>query len=97
MALDAVAFVDDEEPAPPVDDEERLSTWWSELTASQRFEAYGIGTHTPMPAWMAKSLTEAGITGLVDAPSKPTGLDRPWCYMPAAVARLVARKRRGDS
>ena len=97
MDLDAIAIVDDEEPSPPVDEDDRLSRWWGELTESQRFEAYGIGTHTPMPGWMAKSLIEAGITGLVDAPSKPTGLDRPWCHMPAAVARLVARKRRGDN
>jgi hypothetical protein len=97
MDLDAIAIVDGEEESSTVDADDRLSAWWSQLTESQRFEAYGIGTHTPMPGWMAKSLVEAGITGLVDAPSKPPGLDRPWCYMPAAVAKVVARKRRGDN
>ena len=49
-----------------------------------------------MPMWMVSSLIEADVPGLVDAPDKPDGLERPWCYMPAAVAKLIARRRRGD-
>ena len=94
MGVDIVPIVNDESSAPieTVD----LNVWWTGLSESQRFEAYGIGPQTPMPAWMSASLIAAGIQGLVDAPDRPEGMNRPWCYMPAEVAKLIARRRRGD-
>jgi hypothetical protein len=88
-----VAFVDDETSAA-VDD--LAAAWWIGLSEAQRRQAYGVGTRTPMPAWMVISLAAADVPGLVDAPDRPEGLDHPWCYMPAAVAKLIARRRRGD-
>ncbi len=75
---------------------DRLVAWWDGLADSRRREAFAVGTHTPMPMWMVSSLIDADVPGLVDAPDKPEGLERPWCYMPTPVARLIARRRRGD-
>ena len=93
-AIDDCSIADDEETT--VIEADRLAAWWSGLSDARRREAFGIGTRTPLPAWMATSLIEAGIPGLVDAPDKPEGLARPWSYMPAPVAVLIARRRRGD-
>ena len=84
------------ESSVPVEDD-RLLAWWNGLSEPQRRQAYMLGTRTPMPAWMAISLAAADVPGLVDAPDRPEGFDRPWCYMPEPVARLIARRRRGDT
>jgi hypothetical protein len=94
VSVDTVPIVNDEE-SPPVEDDS-LHVWWSGLSDPQRVEAYRIGPQTPMPTWMTASLVAAGIPGLVDAPDRPEGLKRRWCYMPAEVAKLIARRRRGD-
>jgi hypothetical protein len=93
VGVDTVPVVNDDDSSLKPDD---LGVWWTGLSDSQRFEAYGIGPQTPMPSWMSASLIAAGIEGLVDAPDRPEGLKRRWCYMPVEVAKLIARRRRGD-
>jgi hypothetical protein len=89
-----VAVAADETAALDADD--RLQSWWNGLSEPQRRQAYLVGTRTPMPVWMAISLAAADVPGLVDAPDRPEGLESPWCFMPEPVAKLIARRRRGD-
>ena len=94
MGVDTVPIVNDEHSASIEPDD--LSVWWTGLSDSQRFEAFGIGPQTVMPSWMSASLIAAGIEGFVDAPDRPEGVKRRWCYTPVEVAKLIGRRRRGD-
>ena len=59
MDVDNGPGVNDDDSALVEPDD--LRAWWAGLSDSERFEAYGIGPQTPMPAWMYASLVAAGI------------------------------------
>lgn len=73
-------------------DETALATWWSDLSPEQRSAAIKRPPTDPMPQWMVRTLTDAGVTGIVAQAVAPPHIVQPWFAMPDEVAEFIASR-----